>query len=151
MLRELTHSEIEDVLRNNYIGRIGCQEGDRIYIVPVNYLFDLGNVYCQSYEGQKVEMMRDNPDICFEVEEIHSFNHWKTVVGWGIFEELTDPREIERVRSQLSEMMLAQKAMMSGPPPEKSVERPRTDLQAQPVYYRIRFAEWSGRMENGFR
>ena len=123
MLRELTHPEIEDVLRNNYIGRIGCREGDRIYIVPVNYLHDLGNVYCQSYEGQKVEMMRNNPDICFEMEELHSFNPWKTVVGWGIFEELSDPLEIERARGQLSEMMLAQKALLNGPPPGKEIER----------------------------
>ena len=147
MLSELTQSEIEEVLSDNYIGRIGCRDGDKIYIVPVNYIFEYGRVLCHSYDGQKVAMMRQNPDVCFEVEEIRSFNNWKTVVGWGIFEELTDAKDIEHAKSQLSDLMLAQKASLSSVPPAEEIpkhpEHPATNM----VYYHIRFNELSGRHE----
>jgi nitroimidazol reductase NimA-like FMN-containing flavoprotein (pyridoxamine 5'-phosphate oxidase superfamily) len=147
MLSELTQSEIEEVLADNYIGRIGCRDGDKIYIVPVNYIFEYGRVLCHSYDGQKIAMMRRNPDVCFEVEEIRSFNNWKTIVGWGVFEELTDDEDIEHAKSQLSDLMLAQKASLTNAPPaEEIVKHPPTPATNM-VYYRIRFNELSGRHE----
>jgi nitroimidazol reductase NimA-like FMN-containing flavoprotein (pyridoxamine 5'-phosphate oxidase superfamily) len=147
MLTELTQSEIKEVLATNYIGRIGCRDGDKIYIVPVNYLFEYDQVLFQSYDGQKVAMMRRNPDVCFEVEEIRSFNNWKTVVAWGIFEELTTPEEIASAQSGLSDLMLAKKASITSAPPAEEIPKhpqtPATDM----VYYRIRLAEFSGRRE----
>jgi nitroimidazol reductase NimA-like FMN-containing flavoprotein (pyridoxamine 5'-phosphate oxidase superfamily) len=92
-------------------------------------------------------MMRKNPDVCFEVEEIKSFNHWKTVVGWGQFEELVDAADIEQAKAQLSDVMLAQKATLtSGPPAEETPQHPASP-SANMIYYRIRFNELSGRHE----
>jgi nitroimidazol reductase NimA-like FMN-containing flavoprotein (pyridoxamine 5'-phosphate oxidase superfamily) len=147
MLSELTPSEINEVLDNNYIGRIGCRDGDKIYIVPVNYLFEYGRVLCHSYDGQKVAMMRKYPDVCFEVEQIHSFNHWKTVVGWGTFEELTDASDIAEAKLQLTDAMLAQKASLTSSAPAGEVQHHPDSSSATMVYYRIRFNELSGRAE----
>ena len=38
--------------------------------------------------------MRKNPDVCFEVEDTKSLSNWRTVVAWGLFEEL--PEGIQR-------------------------------------------------------
>jgi nitroimidazol reductase NimA-like FMN-containing flavoprotein (pyridoxamine 5'-phosphate oxidase superfamily) len=146
MLTELTKAEIQEVLTNNYIGRIGCRDGDRIYIFPVNYVHQHDMVYCQSYEGAKVAMMRAQPNVCFEVEEIRDFYHWKTAMGWGTFEELTSAEDIQEVKLQLSEIMLARKASLTALPPTEASLGMHGTLSAI-VYYRIRFTELSGRSE----
>ena len=146
MLTELTSSEIREILSENYIGRIGCRNGDRVYIFPVNYVFEDGMVYCQSYEGTKVSMMRENPDVCFEVEEIRDFNQWKSVLGWGFFEELVSPRDIRSAQLHFSEIMLAQKASLTSQPPTDQTNTARGKPPTI-IYYRIRFDELSGRTE----
>ena len=40
MLGQLTNDEIEEVLKSNLLGRIGCSNGRKIYVVPVNYVYD---------------------------------------------------------------------------------------------------------------
>jgi len=146
MLTTLTHTEIAEVFHNNYIGRIGFRDDDRIYITPVNYIYENDMVLCQSYEGLKVSLMRQYPQVCFEVEELRYSNDWKTVIGWGVFEELNNAADIDYARSRLWEVMLAQKAGLATPPPAQETMVhgvPHTAV----VYYRIRFSELSGRME----
>jgi nitroimidazol reductase NimA-like FMN-containing flavoprotein (pyridoxamine 5'-phosphate oxidase superfamily) len=146
MLKELSKSEIEEVLRNNVLGRIGYRQGERVHIAPVSYVFETGSVLCRSYEGDRVLAMRDNRHVCFEVEELYSFNNWKTVVAWGVYEELFDMTEIAHARSLLSELMLSQKALLSSlPPTETSANHHGNSKDI--VYYCIRFVELSGRSE----
>ena len=33
-------------------------------------------------------MMRANPFVCFEVEDIDDLANWHSVIAWGVFEEL---------------------------------------------------------------
>lgn len=40
MLGELTQTQIEDLLRNEVIARIGCISDGRVYVVPVSYAYD---------------------------------------------------------------------------------------------------------------
>lgn len=40
------------------------------------------------HEGQKLHMMRANPFVCFEVEDIDDLANWHSVIAWGVFEEL---------------------------------------------------------------
>lgn len=88
MLGELTATEVEDVLRHGVIGRIGCISAGRPYVVPVCYAYDDGNLYGHSVEGMKLQALRDNPQVCFEVEEITDLSNWRSVIGWGTAEEL---------------------------------------------------------------
>ena len=43
----------------------------------------------------KVEMMRQNPEICFEVEQVVDLATWQCVILWGKYEEL-DGEELEK-------------------------------------------------------
>ena len=88
MTGDLTPSEIESVLRTNYLGRIGCHASGRTYVVPIGYAFDRGDVIAYSADGMKVQMMRANPDVCFQVDHFATLTNWRSVIGWGKFEEM---------------------------------------------------------------
>ena len=71
------------------LGRVACLVDGRPYIVPVTYVYDgeLGCVYVHSGEGAKVQAMRANPNVCFEVEQVHDMANWRTVIARARFEE----------------------------------------------------------------
>jgi uncharacterized protein len=93
MLGKLNTVEIEEVLKQNFLGRIGCYANGRIYVVPMSYAYEEGYIYAHAYEGMKINMMRQNPKICFEVDVMKDMSNWKTVIAWGDFEELTETKE----------------------------------------------------------
>jgi len=103
MLRELNDTQIEALLNQELIGRIGCQSAGVIYIVPVNYVYDGANIYCNSAKGMKIDMMRENPEICFEVENIKDITNWQSVIAWGKFEEITEMAEKQIVLQKLTD------------------------------------------------
>jgi len=90
MLGELNEAQIEDLLKQQVIGRLACHADGKIYIVPINYVYDGTNIYSHSAGGKKIAMMRKNPEVCFEVDEIQSVFKWKSAIIWGRFEEITD-------------------------------------------------------------
>ena len=76
MIRALESEEVERILRAEVLGRIGCYAGDRTYVVPVCYVYQDGSIYAHSRYGQKIEMMRQNPSVCFEVEHVEDLVNW---------------------------------------------------------------------------
>ena len=101
MLRELNKTQIEALLTDQLIGRIGCRSADVIYIVPINYVYDGVNIYCHSAKGMKIDMMRENPEVCFEVDNIKDITNWQSVIAWGKFEEIIDVEEKQKVLQKL--------------------------------------------------
>ncbi len=94
MLSTLEKIEIEEVLKNQVIGRIGCHNDGITYVVPVSYAYDGSYIYGHTFEGMKIKMMRQNPEVCFEVDIMENMANWKSVICWGHFEELTE--EVDR-------------------------------------------------------
>lgn len=90
MFGKLNADEIENVLTSQMIGRIGCNDNNTTYIVPISYAYDGNYVYCHTHEGLKIVMMRANPNVCFEVDTMENMGNWKSVIAWGIFEELIE-------------------------------------------------------------
>lgn len=96
MVGLLSQDEIEALLRRRRIGRIGCCVDDRPYVVPVTYAYDGSAVYVLSGPGRKIDAMRADPRVCFEVEEIDESGgtvDWRSVIADGVYEELTDDGE----------------------------------------------------------
>lgn len=93
MIGKLTQRQIDEVLKSHYVGRIGYISGSRAYIVPVSYVFDGLSILVHSSEGRKIEAMRQNPNVCFEVDDINDLGNWKSVVCQGRYDELTDPED----------------------------------------------------------
>ena len=88
MLGALNSSEIESLIHREFVGRIGCHADDMTYIVPVSYAYDGEYIYVHTSEGLKLDIMRKNPNVCFQVDDMHNMANWQSVIAWGNFEEL---------------------------------------------------------------
>jgi len=106
MFGKLDSEQIEQVLGSQLLGRLGCSNEGVTYVYPVSYAYDGEYVYIHSYEGFKMEIMRKNPRICFEVEEIEDLANWKTVMAWGQFEELVSEQDRALAYKKLHERRL---------------------------------------------
>jgi nitroimidazol reductase NimA-like FMN-containing flavoprotein (pyridoxamine 5'-phosphate oxidase superfamily) len=97
MFGTLNNEEIEQVFYNNIIGRIGCHADGKTYVVPISYAYDGDCIYAHTYEGMKISIMRKNPEVCFQADNMQNMANWQSVIAWGTFEELTDPEKIEGI------------------------------------------------------
>ena len=133
-IRELPAEEIEALLRTAIVGRIACcghgAAGDgRPYLVPLAYGYDGAAVYAHSGPGRKLDLMRAEPRVTFEVDEAEAPDHWRSVIAEGTFEEIEDPRQ----RDAALEVIYG----ADGP----------AALGSQTVVFRIRLTSRSGRYE----
>ncbi len=98
MFGQLNEEQIEQLLQRQYVGRIGCTANHVVYVVPVGYAYDGTSVYAHSLEGMKITMMRENPEVCFEVDDTSDISNWQSVIGWGTFEELAGEERVEAIK-----------------------------------------------------
>ena len=140
MLGELTRDQVDEVLRSNVIGRIGCHAFGRTYVVPITYAYDGNAIYARSDEGMKVHMMRANPHVCFEVDSMDGMANWRSVIASGVFEELHG----DEARARLA-WLVEQLSDRIGGPPGQTVH-PRKDGDSG-VVYKIVLDEKEGRFE----
>jgi nitroimidazol reductase NimA-like FMN-containing flavoprotein (pyridoxamine 5'-phosphate oxidase superfamily) len=148
MLGELTAEEIEEVLRSNAVGRIGCASQQKIYVVPVTYGYDGESIIGHTIEGMKVEILRQNPECCFEVDVLKDLSNWVSVITWGTFEELTGDEASKAVDFLMKRVAPLMPGETSHPPrmgPSPSLRQ--ATFQKNPIIYRIRLKEKSGRFE----
>jgi len=149
MLGELTHHETESLLRNQMIGRIGCCDQGNVFVVPITYVYDGTFIYCHSKVGLKIEMMRANPSVCFEVDQVTKMNDWKSVIAWGTYEELWD-EESRKIGMQLfRERMKPFVASQTAGPMMRQPEPHPPDIGPKPVFFRIRLTKKTGHFERG--
>ena len=149
MIGSLTEDEIRAVLLRNVVGRIGCGDGRKTYVVPVNYVFDGRFIVAHSLEGLKIRMMRKNPAVCFEVDEMQDYNNWRSVITWGIFQELKEERERYEAMKLLTQKMIHMKVSRDAISRMISLREMRgvDSGSDKPVIYRIVIKEMSGRYE----
>ena len=100
-IQELSPAETEEFLAAHAVGRIGCHAGGRTYVVPIIYAYEAGSVYVASVEGRKTRMMRENPEVCFEVDERDERGGWRSVIADGTYAEL-DAEGAERALDLLA-------------------------------------------------
>ena len=150
MIGKLTGEQIEELLKENVLGHIGCTDGKKTYVVPVNYAYDGKFIIANSLIGMKIEMMRKNPQVCFEVDEMKSFTNWKSVIVWGEYQELTDERDRYYAMKHFVDRMIHLKISKSAIPAETSekMEHPHSLGNMKPIIYRIVITEKTGRFEN---
>jgi len=97
MLGELNDMQIDNLLTSQVIGRLACSDGKHPYIVPVTYCYDGVYIYGQTNEGKKLDILRKNHHVCFEVDTMTDMRNWESVVVYGDFEILKN-KESERAR-----------------------------------------------------
>jgi uncharacterized protein len=88
--RALSRAEIDEFLRGQRVARLGCHADGVTYVVPLIYVFESGAVVAVTTEGRKTAMLRENPQVCVEVDEYDSDGKgsWRSVIAYGRYEEL---------------------------------------------------------------
>ncbi|RYE57597.1 MAG: pyridoxamine 5'-phosphate oxidase family protein [Sphingobacteriales bacterium] len=146
MFGKLSEDEIEALLSAQQIGRIGCSTNGKTYIIPVGYAYEDDCVYVHTQKGLKMDIMRENPDVCFQVDHTADLANWKSVISWGKFEELTD--KLSR-QAALKILMNRKIPFQSSRTMDIVPEWPfydETDV-AKGIFFRIRLSEKTGRFE----
>jgi nitroimidazol reductase NimA-like FMN-containing flavoprotein (pyridoxamine 5'-phosphate oxidase superfamily) len=98
MMGELNTQQIEELLSKQVVGRIACYQENFIYLIPMSYAYNDGFIYSRSIDGLKLDIMRKNPNVCFEVDTIADMANWQSVIAWGQFEELKNDEKEEGLR-----------------------------------------------------
>jgi len=100
--------ELRSILAAARVCRVAMCDGDRPYLVPLSFALDGDDLVLHAArEGRKLEILRRNPAVCFEVEEgvtirpaetacDFSFG-FRTVIGFGDAEPVEDPAEKRRL------------------------------------------------------
>lgn len=96
MFDVLNIEQIKEVNANNIIGRLGCHADNKTYVVPISYAFDGKDVYARTFKGMKLDMIRKNLAVCFQIDSMIDMNGWRSVIIWGKVEELVDTKEREK-------------------------------------------------------
>jgi len=147
MIGKLSSTQIEELLQGEMIGRIGCHYNGTTYIVPVSYAYDGTYVYVHTYEGMKIEFMRHNPAVCFQVDHMQDMANWQSVVLSGTFIELKG-KEAQKARDYLFRHVWPLLTSSTIHPHEHGVSgKPDDSNRIKPVMYRIKIDKKSGRFE----
>lgn len=105
-------AELRRILAGARVCRLAMCDGDRPYLVPLSFALDGDDLVLHSArEGRKLDVLRRNPAVCFEVEEAvalrpaeaacdFSFG-FRTVIGFGEVELVEDPAERRRLLALL--------------------------------------------------
>jgi nitroimidazol reductase NimA-like FMN-containing flavoprotein (pyridoxamine 5'-phosphate oxidase superfamily) len=147
MLGILNSNQIEHVLQSLIVGRLGCHSDNKTYVVPVTYAYNGNYIYGHTKEGLKIDMMRKNPMVCFEVDVIENMSNWRSVIAWGKFEELKTPEQRKEGMKILMDTVMP---LMTG---ETTISNSMTDshqntIEAMKgVVYRIELTKKTGRYE----
>jgi nitroimidazol reductase NimA-like FMN-containing flavoprotein (pyridoxamine 5'-phosphate oxidase superfamily) len=148
MFGELNQQEIEDVIRYQVIGRIGCHADGLTYVVPISYAYDGEYIYGHTKDGMKIQMMRKNPEVCFEVDTFQNMANWQSIIAWGQFEELTHDPERHIGLTKLHERILP---LIPSATTKLSPDWPFTPKNIDAIkgiVYRVRLGKKTGRYEN---
>lgn len=146
MTDSLTKDQIDVVLRSELIGRIGCSNNGKVYVVPVAYAYDGKYIYAHSREGLKILMMRKNPNVCFQVDSIDNMTNWRSVVAWGKYEELkTSAHQLKAFR--LLRDRFAPFNTSDTAKPTRGNEPAQVEKAKRAIYFRIAISQVSGRYE----
>ena len=70
----LTKEQTDELLYRAEVGRIGTiNKNGSPYVLPMHFVYQEGKIYLHGLpKGQKIENIRANPKVCFEVDEMLS-------------------------------------------------------------------------------
>ncbi len=103
--KEITDkNEIESIIHKSQVCRLGFVDEGLPYIVPLCFGYRKNTLYFHSAkQGRKIEILRRNPQVCFEFDvdaHIHSGEtacawgmKYRSVIGFGRASFIDDPEE----------------------------------------------------------
>jgi nitroimidazol reductase NimA-like FMN-containing flavoprotein (pyridoxamine 5'-phosphate oxidase superfamily) len=147
MFGKLNTPEIDQLISQQLVGRIGCHADGITYIVPISYVYDGTYIYAHSFNGMKMDMLRKNPKVCFQVDNTKNLANWQSVVCWGEFEEIHNEQQKADALQKLSDRTLP---ILSSETMHITPEWPfpaSKDEMIKGIFFRIQLTEKTGRYE----
>ena len=84
--REVARREdIEEIVRRADVCRLALCEEDHPYVVPLCFGYEAGSLYfhCAPH-GRKLEILKNNRNVCFEMDVDHELISGETPCTWGL-------------------------------------------------------------------
>ncbi len=76
---------IEDILSRATVCRLGLCENNQPYVVPLCFGYEENALYFHcAMEGKKLEILRKNENVCFEVDIEREFIKGEAACEWGM-------------------------------------------------------------------
>jgi nitroimidazol reductase NimA-like FMN-containing flavoprotein (pyridoxamine 5'-phosphate oxidase superfamily) len=96
MTAEMTAEDIDRFLTCARVGRLGISLEGKTYIVPVGYVYSSGKIFFHTCSnGLKMDGLRKNPNVCFEVDEsLSDASMFKSVIVFGKVEIIDDEKKM---------------------------------------------------------
>ena len=147
MFGKMTTEEMDILLKKQLIGHIGCHADGITYIVPISYVYDGTHIYAHSLRGMKIDIMRKNPKVCFQVDNTRNLANWQSVICQGEFEEILEETNkqdaLRKLNSRALPIINSQTMHLSAEWPFNATE----DEPIEGIFFRIRLLEKTGRFE----
>jgi len=143
MLGNLNKGELIEMLERQVIGRLGCHANGETYIVPINFVYRNNAVYGHSGNGKKIDMMRANPNVCFQIDEIIDTFRWKSAILWGVFKELKDEERQQAMQGIIHRIM-----PLTDRPGEEPSHGISEDKHGDIVVFKIELTKVTGKFES---
>lgn len=76
---------IKSIIKRATVCRLGLSENNVPYIVPLNFGYKDNFLYFHSArEGKKIDMIRSNNDVCFEIDSDNEIVEGEKACGWSM-------------------------------------------------------------------
>ncbi|MDB5156842.1 MAG: pyridoxamine 5-phosphate oxidase [Mucilaginibacter sp.] len=133
------------VMRNNY--RSANQIGNHKYLVHFVVVYTRFMTFAEVI----LNIMRKNPEVCFQVDDIDDLLNWESVICWGKFEEITDMHEKTEVMQKIINWVMP---LMHGETaqPSHGFTDNASDVggDIELILYKIVLSKKTGRFEKGW-
>jgi len=147
MIGFLNKVQIDYLLTSEFVARLGCTSANKVYVVPITYVYDGKRIYGHTSAGLKVDMMRANPNVCIEVDRIENLANWQSVIAWGTYKELEGKKAEEALQMIVNRVHPLATSETSVP--RHGLDRP--DAPVNPhielVVFQITITEATGKFE----
>jgi hypothetical protein len=93
---EMAQVEIDQFLTCARVGRLGVILEEGPYVVPVGYVYSNGKIFFHTCnKGLKMNALRRNPNVCFEVDEsLSDASMFKSVIVFGMAEIIDNEKKM---------------------------------------------------------
>lgn len=148
MIKYLTDAQMDHLLLSRIYGRLGCGSVEKMYIVPLSYVYDGKYIYAHSKEGMKISLMREQPKVCFQVDEIQNANCWWSIILWAEYEELQEGPSKDKAIQMINDRLAAYSTSAAvNPTPHDSHMTGYAEKALRPIIFRLKVLEKTGRSE----
>ena len=143
IVKEMTRQDCVAVLSASRVARLACAKDNQPYVTPIHFAFADHHLYSFSMPGQKIDWMRANPNVCVQIDQSMDHRQWRSVVVYGVYEELPDKIGSKRERDH-AWSLLEKHSNWWEPGGLKPIPGPVAGASSH-LFYRIRIDSMTGR------